>query len=49
VVQVPDKLTEEQKTILNNFDEASGTTARRSTDSSGDFSFGGHKRKGRKK
>ena len=46
VVQVPDKLTEEQKTILNNFDEATGSTARRSTDSAGDFSFGGHKKKG---
>lgn len=46
VVQVPDKLTEEQKTILNNFDAATGSTARRSTDSSGDFSFSGHKKKG---
>ena len=46
VVQVPDKLTEEQKTILNSFDEATGSTARRSTDSSGDFSFSGHKKKG---
>lgn len=46
VVQVPDKLTEEQKTILNNFDEATGSTARRSTDSSGEFSFSGHKKKG---
>ena len=45
VVQVPDKLTEEQKNILNNFDEATAS-ARRSTDSSGDFSFGGHKKKG---
>ena len=45
VVQVPDKLTEEQKNILNNFEEASGSTARRSTDSSGDFSFSGHKKK----
>lgn len=46
VVQVPDKLTEEQKTILNNFDAATGSTTRRSTDSSGDFSFSGHKKKG---
>ena len=46
VVLVPDKLTEEQKTILNNFDAATGSTARRSTDSSGDFSFSGHKKKG---
>ena len=45
VVQVPDKLTEEQKNILNNFDEATGSTARRSTDSAGDFSFSGHKKK----
>ncbi|MDO5156070.1 MAG: molecular chaperone DnaJ [Eubacteriales bacterium] len=46
VVQVPDKLTEEQRSILNNFDEATGSTARRSTDSAGDFSFAGHKKKG---
>ena len=45
VVQVPDKLTEEQKNILNNFEEATGSTARRSTDSAGDFSFSGHKKK----
>ena len=49
VVQVPDKLTEEQKDILNNFEEATGTTTRRSTESSGNFSFGGHKKKGKKK
>lgn len=47
VVQVPDKLTEEQKNILNNFEETTGTasTARRSTDSAGDFSFSGQKKK----
>ena len=49
VVQVPDKLTEEQRSILNNFDEATGSTARRATDSSGDLSFGGHKKKGFRK
>lgn len=48
VVQVPDKLTEEQKTILNNFDEATGSTARRSVDSSGGFSFSGGKKKKKK-
>lgn len=47
VVQVPDKLTEEQKDILNNFDEASGGSARRSTDSSGNMGF--LKKKGKKK
>ncbi len=46
VVQVPDKLTEEQKTILNQYDEATGSAARRSVDSSGSFSFGDHKKKG---
>lgn len=46
VVQVPDKLTEEQKSILNNFEETTGpSTARRSVDSSGDFSFSGQKKK----
>lgn len=47
VVQVPDKLTEEQKNILNNFEETTGPalTARRSTDSAGDFSFSGQKKK----
>ena len=47
VVQVPDKLTEEQKNILNNFEETTGSasTARRSTDSAGDFSFSGQKKK----
>ncbi len=50
VVQVPDKLTEEQKTILSEYDQATGSTARRSTDSAGGFSFGDHKKKfGKKK
>ena len=46
VVQVPDKLTEEQKSILNQYDQATGSTARRSTDSAGGFSFSEHKKKG---
>ncbi len=46
VVQVPDKLTEEQKNILNEYDQATGSTARRSVDSSGSFSFSDHKKKG---
>ena len=45
VVQVPDKLTEEQKSILSEYDEASGSTARRSTDSAGGMGFGSHKKK----
>lgn len=47
VVQVPENLTDEQKTILNQYEHASGpaVNARSSTDSAGDFSFGGHKKK----
>jgi molecular chaperone DnaJ len=47
VVQVPENLTEEQKKILNQYENASGpaVNARSSTDSAGDFSFGGHKKK----
>ncbi|MDD6400871.1 MAG: molecular chaperone DnaJ [Lachnospiraceae bacterium] len=45
VVQVPDKLTEEQKTILNQYANTTGVNARSSTDSSGGFSFGDHKKK----
>lgn len=45
VVQVPDKLTAEQTDILKQYDAATGSTARRSTDSGG-FSFGDHKKKG---
>ena len=47
VVQVPENLTEEQKSILNQYENASGpaVNARSSTDSAGDFSFGGHKKK----
>ncbi len=48
VVQVPDKLTEEQKSILSEYDEATGSTARRSTDSAGEAIFG-HKKKFKKK
>jgi len=47
VVQVPENLTDEQKQILNQYENASGpaVTTRSSTDSGGDFSFGGHKKK----
>ena len=45
VVQVPDKLTEEQKNILNQYANTTTVNARSSTDSSGGFSFGDHKRK----
>lgn len=45
VVQVPDKLTEEQKSILNQYANTTGVNARSSTDSAGSFSFGDHKKK----
>ena len=47
IVQVPENLTEEQKSILNQYENASGpaVNTRSSTDSAGDFSFGGHKKK----
>jgi molecular chaperone DnaJ len=45
IVQVPDKLTEEQKSILNQYEQASTVNARSSTDSAGGFSFGDHKKK----
>lgn len=45
VVQVPDKLTEEQKSILNQYANTTGVNARSSTDSVGGFSFGDHKKK----
>ena len=47
VVQVPEKLTDEQKSILNQYENASGpaVNARSSTDSAGGFSFGDHKKK----
>ena len=47
VVQVPENLTDEQKIILNQYENASGpaVNTRSSTDSAGDFSFGGHKKK----
>jgi len=51
VVQVPESLTDEQKSILNQYESTtdSGVNARSTTDSSGDFSFGGHKKKKFKK
>lgn len=45
VVQVPDKLTEEQKSILNQYANTTAVNARSSTDSAGGFSFGDHKKK----
>ena len=46
VVQVPDKLTEEQKSILNQYANTTTVNARSSTDSaSGGALFGDHKRK----
>ena len=45
VVQVPDKLTEEQKSILNQYANTTTVNARSSKDSAGSFSFGDHKKK----
>jgi molecular chaperone DnaJ len=45
VVQVPDKLTEEQKSILNQYANTTGVNARSSTDSAGGSIFGDHKKK----
>lgn len=45
VVQVPDKLTEEQKNILNQYANTTTVNARSSKDSAGSFSFGDHKKK----
>lgn len=45
VVQVPDKLTEEQKSILHMYANATEGKARSSTDSAGGFGFGDHKKK----
>lgn len=45
VVQVPDKLTDEQKNILNQYANTTTVNARSSTDSAGGFSFGDHKKK----
>ena len=45
VVQVPDKLTEDQKSILNQYANTTTVNARSSTDSAGGFSFGDHKKK----
>ncbi len=47
VVQVPDKLTEEQKSILNQYADTTRVNARSSTDSvsSGGSIFGDHKKK----
>ena len=45
IVQVPDKLTEEQKSLLNQYANTTTVNARSSTDSAGGFSFGDHKKK----
>ena len=47
VVQVPDNLTEEQKNILNQYEQTTNVNARAATDSSGGFSFGTHKKRRR--
>jgi len=47
VVQVPDNLTDEQKNILNQYEQTTNVNARATTDSSGGFSFGSHKKKRR--
>jgi len=47
VVQVPDNLTEEQKNILNQYEQTTNVNARATTDSSGGFSFGTHKKRRR--
>jgi molecular chaperone DnaJ len=47
VVQVPDNLTDEQKSILNQYEQTTNVNARATTDSSGGFSFGSHKKKRR--
>ena len=45
IVQVPDKLTEEQKSLLKQYDDTQTVNTRSSTDSAGGFSFGDHKKK----
>ena len=45
VVQVPDNLTEEQKSILNQYANTTTVNARSSTDSAGASIFGDHKKK----
>ena len=47
VVQVPDNLTEEQKNILNQYEQTTNVNARATTDSSGGFSFGTHNKRRR--
>ncbi len=51
VVQVPENLTDEQKSILSQYEDASApqVKARSSTDSAGGFTFGDHKKKGFRK
>lgn len=48
VVQVPENLTEEQKNILNQYEQASLVETRPATDSAGSFTFGDHKRRKKK-
>ena len=45
IVQVPDNLTEEQKNILNQYEQISQVQTRAATESSGGFSFGDHKKR----
>lgn len=48
VVQVPDNLTEEQKNILNQYEQASMVNARAATESSGGSIFGEHRKRRRR-
>jgi len=48
VVQVPDNLTEEQKSILNQYEKTTTVNARAATDSAGGFSFGDHRKRRRR-
>ncbi len=48
IVQVPENLTEEQKNILNQYEQVTQVQTRAATDSSGSFSFGDHKKRKKK-
>ncbi len=49
IVEVPDNLTEEQKQVLKQQADPYAVEVRAATDSLGGFSFGGHRKKKRKK
>ncbi len=48
IVQVPENLSEEQKNILNQYEQVTQVQTRAATDSSGGFSFGDHKKRKKK-